>query len=50
MSSIKQAVVLIGHGGLPSDCPEKLIQKFILFCHLDMEVGKVWVKMGFGMG
>ncbi len=29
MSSIKQAVVLIGHGGLPSDCPEKLIQKFM---------------------
>ena len=27
MSELKHGVVLVGHGGLPSDCPEELISK-----------------------
>ena len=28
-SNNKKAVILVGHGGLPSDCPGELVQKFM---------------------
>ena len=29
MKSCKRAVILIGHGGLPSDIPSEIIEKFM---------------------
>ena len=29
MKSDKRAVILVGHGGLPSDIPSEIVEKFI---------------------
>jgi len=29
MESYKKAVILIGHGGLPSDIPSEIVEKFM---------------------
>ena len=30
MKSAKRAVILVGHGGLPSDIPSEIVEKFIM--------------------
>ena len=39
MKSYKRAVVLVGHGGLPSDIPSEIVEKF-------MRLHKARVKTG----
>jgi hypothetical protein len=29
MKSAKRAVILVGHGGLPSDIPSEIVEKFM---------------------
>ena len=39
MSNLKTAIILVGHGGLPSDIPSEIVEKF-------MRIHKVRVKTG----
>ena len=39
MSNLKTAILLVGHGGLPSDIPSEIVEKF-------MRIHKVRVKTG----
>ena len=39
MEELKQAVILIGHGGLPSDIPKEVVEDF-------MKIHKQRVRMG----
>ena len=39
MKNYKRAVVLVGHGGLPSDIPSEIVEKF-------MRLHKARVKTG----
>ena len=39
MENLKQAVILIGHGGLPSDIPGNIVEEF-------MKLHKTRVRMG----
>ena len=39
MNNLKTAIILVGHGGLPSDIPSEIVDKF-------MRIHKVRVKTG----
>ena len=39
MDNLKSAVILVGHGGLPSDMPSEIVEKF-------MRVHKTRIKSG----
>ena len=39
MNNLKSAIILVGHGGLPSDIPSEIVEKF-------MRIHKVRIKTG----
>ena len=46
MKDHKKAVILVGHGGLPSDIPSEIVEKFMRIHKGRIKAGRAYYRAG----